>query len=104
MGYVGTLGAHRGRGGRGRGGRARAEGARTDRRGDGKPKLAFGLAAALLVGACVLSRLDLTFYVSLYARLHTLLELAACVLAAVAFLRVRAGGSVGRKARVSPGS
>jgi hypothetical protein len=54
--------------------------------GDAKPRLSLGLGAALLVAACILSRLDLTFYVSLYARLHTLLELSACVFAAIAFL------------------
>ena len=55
--------------------------------GNGKPRLSFGLAGGwLLVAACVLSRLDLTFYVSLYARLHTLLEFAAGVCAATALL------------------
>jgi hypothetical protein len=54
--------------------------------GDGKPRLSFGLAGALLIAAVVLSRLDLTFYVSLYARLHTLLELSAGVFAVTALL------------------
>ncbi|HVW29509.1 MAG TPA: sulfatase [Polyangiaceae bacterium] len=49
-------------------------------------RLSLALAAALLATACVLSHLDLTFYVSLYARLHTSLELSACVFATIAFL------------------
>jgi hypothetical protein len=51
-----------------------------------RPRFSIGLALALLFLSALLCRLDLTFYVSLYARLHTLLETTACVSSAVAFL------------------
>ncbi len=54
--------------------------------GEGSPRVSLALGGALLIVAVVLCRLDLTFYVSLYARLHTLLEAVACFLSAVAFL------------------
>ena len=55
---------------------------------EGTSRVSFGLAAALLGAAVLLSRLDLTFYVSLYARLHTLLEVTAGAFASVALLLV----------------
>ena len=54
--------------------------------GAARPRLAFALTAVLFALAVVLSRLDLTFYVSLYARLHTLLELTAGLFSTVALL------------------
>jgi hypothetical protein len=53
-----------------------------------RPRLSLGLALILLSASGVLCALDLTLYVSLYARLHALLEATACLLAAIAFLLV----------------
>jgi hypothetical protein len=60
--------------------------------GEVRPRLAFGLAAGLLVFAIALGRLDLTFYVSLYARLHTLLEVTAFIVSGIALLLVLSVG------------
>lgn len=53
-----------------------------------RPRLSLGLALILLSASGVLCALDLTLYVSLYARLHALLEATACFFSAIAFLLV----------------
>jgi hypothetical protein len=65
-----------------------------------RPRLSLGLAATLFVVATLLFRLDLTFYVSLYARLHTLLEATACLLTGAAILLALSVG-IGKSARVT---
>jgi hypothetical protein len=65
-----------------------------------RPRLSFALAGGLFAVAVVLCRLDLTFYVSLYARLHTLIEVTASVISTVAMLLVLSVGAK-RSARLA---
>ncbi len=63
--------------------------ARVARRAEsGRSRAALTLAVVLFLVAAVLARIDLTFYVSLYSRLHTFLEVTAGSAAAFGFVLV----------------